>query len=123
MVNLLQDLQYGFRILKNRPLFTAIAIVTIAIGIGANTAIFSVVSGVLLKPLPYAEPERLFVIDETSPQQESGSYGVSYPNYLEWKGQSQAFEQIAALCFNQAVLTGVGESRSLKTLLVSANTF
>jgi len=91
--NLLQDLRYGLRMLRKSPGFTAIAILTLALGIGANTAIFSFVYGVLLAPLPYHDASRLVVLNETTPR--VGTVSVSYPNFVDWRAQSHSFSQMA----------------------------
>jgi putative ABC transport system permease protein len=89
----LQDLHYGLRMLRKSPGFTAIAVLTLALGIGANTAIFSFVYGVLLAPLPYLDASRLVVLNETTPR--VGNVSVSYPNFLDWRAQSRSFSQMA----------------------------
>ncbi len=91
---LLKDLRYGFRMLRRKPGFALVAIMTLALGIGANTAIFSVVNAVLLRPLPYPEPERLVSVYESLPQGGLGS--VSAPNLLDRRAQSDVFTGIAA---------------------------
>src|SRR6185312_440787 len=89
---MLNDLRYALRSLKANPGFTLAAILTLALGIGANTAIFTVIYGVLLKPLPYGEPDRLVQIRELK-----GSllWNVSYPNYVDWRVRSHAFDGMA----------------------------
>ena len=94
---LLQDLRYGIRTLAKNPGFTIVAVLTLALGIGANTAIFSVVDAVLLRPLPYPESDRLFMVYQTLPQDPAQNTGVSYPNYLDWAQQNEAFESMAAV--------------------------
>ena len=97
MENLLQDLRYGFRLLLKRPGFTAIAVVTLALGIGANTAIFSVVNAVLLRPLSFTDPDRLVLFYGTNRQMGfSGQWAVCDADYPDWKSQSESFGQIAA---------------------------
>lgn len=88
----LQDLRYGRRLLAKNPGFTLIAIFTLALGIGANTAIFSVVSAFLLRPLPYGNPDRLVMVDS---QQRGQSVGVSFPDYEDWRGQNKVFDDLA----------------------------
>jgi putative ABC transport system permease protein len=95
MGNLWQDLQYGFRLLRKSPGFSLIAALALALGIGANSAIFSFVNGILLRPLPFEDPDRLLVIRERSKVLEGMS--VAYPNFLDWRDQNQSFEQIAAV--------------------------
>jgi putative ABC transport system permease protein len=91
---LFKDVRYGLRMLRRRPGFTAVAVLTLALGIGANSAIFSVVNAVLLRPLPYPEPEQLVSVYESLPQGGTGS--VSVPNLIDWRAQSDVFTGIAA---------------------------
>ena len=91
---LLQDLRYGIKALLKHPLFSAIAIATLALGIGANTAIFSVVDAILLRQLPYKNPGRLVALHENWTSGEEAN--VSLPNFLDWRDQNQVFEQMAA---------------------------
>ena len=93
MSNLLQDLRYAVRILLNSPGYTFIAVLVLALGIGANTAVFSVIDAVLLRPLPYPQPDRLMVLRERMPEFEAGS--VSVPNYLDWLAANHSYTDIA----------------------------
>ena len=95
MTTLIQDLRYGIRMLAKNPGFTAVAVLTLALGIGANTAIFSVVNGVLLKPLPYPQPERLVTLWERAPERGIEQERVSGPNYLDWRAQNSVFTEMA----------------------------
>src|SRR5207253_2265732 len=88
------DLRYALRSLRRQPAFTAIVVITLALGIGANTAIFSVVKSVLLAPLPYREPGRLMMVWETRPGGDRPL--VSYPNFKDWRQRQRAFEDIGA---------------------------
>src|SRR5439155_10292122 len=90
-----QDLRYGARMLRKNPGFTAVAVLTLALGIGANTAIFSIINGVLLKPLPYPEPDRLVTLWERSPQRGIEQESVSGPNYLDWRAQNSVLLEMA----------------------------
>src|SRR5918999_950677 len=90
MSSLVHDLRFGFRMMVRNPVFTLIAVVTLALGIGANTAIFSVVDAVLLRPLPYPQPDRLVFLWSGVP-----GGGSSFPDYLEWRGQNKAFDGLA----------------------------
>jgi putative ABC transport system permease protein len=94
MSNILKDIRYGIRSLARHPGFTAVALITLALGIGANTAIFSVVNAVLLRPLPYDEPERIVWLWDTQPQ--LANTPTSLPDFLGWKEQNQSFEHLAA---------------------------
>jgi MacB-like periplasmic core domain len=99
--NLLDDVRYGFRMLRNKPGFSLVAIVTLALGIGANTAIFSVVDAALIRPLPYWQPNRLITLSEVRPQEgksgetDTRNWNASYPEYLDWTRQSKSFESLA----------------------------
>jgi Domain of unknown function (DUF4010) len=96
MDTLMQDLRYALRTLARNPAFSSVVILTLALGIGANTTIFTVVNGVLLKPLPYPEPERLLMLWET--QLSNGTLGTVAPaNFYDWRSQSHSFEKIAAI--------------------------
>jgi putative ABC transport system permease protein len=104
---LVQDLRYGVRTLRKNPGFATVAVLTLAIGIGANTAIFSFVNGVLLKPLPYGEPERIVRVLEKPPG--GGRNGISTLNYLDWQRDNTVFEYMAAQTGGSVTLTGVNE--------------
>src|SRR5215510_13204866 len=121
--NLLQDLRYGFRTLLKHRSFTFIAVFTLALGIGANTAMFSVVNAVLLRPLPYNDPARLVTIWEESPDRGMYQLPVSYANLRDWVDQNQSFEQISAYTFINRNLTGAGEPARLLGVRSSANLF
>ncbi len=116
-----QDLRYGARMLAKSPGFTAVAILTLALGIGANSAIFSVINAVLLKPLPYPEPNRLVVLDEY--QLHTGESSVAWMNFLDWRDQNKSFEDMAAYRTIHLTLTGAGEPALLRTGQVSAAFF
>jgi len=103
---MLGDIRYALRTLAARPGFTIAAVLTLALGIGANTAIFTAVYGVLLKPLPYGEPDRLVRISET---RRGGSWNVSYPNYLDWRARNHVFEDMAIFnTIGRVILPGDG---------------
>ncbi len=121
METLIQDLRYGIRMLLKKPGFTLIAVITIALGIGANTAIFSVVNAVLLSPLPYAEPERLVILSETKEQVQNR--WVSYPNFLDWQERNRSFEAMSTIRGSTVILTGGGDPESLNARLVAADYF
>jgi predicted permease len=121
METLIQDIRYGARMLVKSRSLSAVAIIALMLGIGANTAIFSVVNAVLLRPLPYPRPERLVRIYEKSPQFDAQS--ISYPNFLDWRERNQSFEQIAAFRFEGVNLTGGDLPERIQGRLVSANFF
>jgi predicted permease len=116
-----QDLRYGFRMLRKNPGFTAVAVLTLALGIGANTAIFSVVNGVLLRPLPYPEPARLMMIYEKTPEFSQNS--VSYPNFLDWRRENHSFTDMGAFRGHDFNFTGSGQPERLSGEYVSASLF
>jgi predicted permease len=116
-----QDLKYGVRMLVRSPSFTAIAILTLALGIGANTILFSVVNGVLLKPLPYLQPDKLVVLSESTPNFDSSS--ISYPNFLDWQRNTSTFSSIAAYREGDFTITGSGETERVRVGMVSSNFF
>jgi putative ABC transport system permease protein len=116
-----QDLRYGARMLLKNPGITSIVILALALGIGANTAIFSVVDTVLLRPLPYEQSERLVFLNETSKTMDEIS--VSYPNFTDWRNQNTVFEKIGVYNRSSYNLTGVGEAELIVTGQVSADLF
>jgi putative ABC transport system permease protein len=109
--------------LAKNPGFTAVAVITLALGIGANTAIFSVVNAVLLKPLPYPDPDRLAVIWVTEPSAPGGLFPDTGPDFQDWQAQNHVFEGLSAVTTTGATLTGSGEPLQLQGLSVSPNTF
>jgi putative ABC transport system permease protein len=116
-----QDLRYGLRMLLKNPGFTTIAVLTLALGIGANTAIFSVVNAVLLRPLPYAESERLVWLWDTQPQLPTAP--ASLPDFLDWKEQNRSFEQLAAFQSGNMFLDTGDGTRDTQVGLVTPETF
>jgi len=109
--------------LRKNPGFTLIAVITLALGIGANTAIFSVVNAVLLRPLPYAEPERLVALWESNSQRPESRNSISYPNFFDWRAQSKSFERMASYYTNDMALTGVAAPVNLRSAVVSPDLF
>jgi predicted permease len=120
---LLQDIRFGLRTLRKSPGFTIVAILTLALGIGANTAIFSVVNAVLLRPLPYANPGQLALLPEASPKQGITDAGMSYPSLLELRDYSHVFSGIAGLASHSLTLTGRGEPSEARTIVVTQDFF
>ncbi|HJQ25188.1 MAG TPA: ABC transporter permease [Blastocatellia bacterium] len=121
MNSLLNDLRYGTRVLRKRPGFAAVVILTLALGIGANTAIFSVINAVLLRALPYPQSERLVVLFETS--KEVPTMAVPFPDYLDWRARQTVFEDVAARMPVGGILTGEGEPERIIGRLVTASFF
>ncbi len=112
METLWQDLKYGIRMLTSAPLFTLVAVLTLALGAGANTAIFSVINGILLRPLPYAQPERLMFFTEWSEQVPEMSFSVA--NFKDVRDQNTRFESMVAYNGQDYVLTGEGDPERLR---------
>ena len=117
--SLVQDLRYGFRTLARIAGFTAVAVLTLALGIGANTAIFSVVYGILLQPLPFRDASRLVLLNETTPL--VGNMSVNYPNFLDWRAQSRTFSEMAAVGGVHFNMAGISQPENIGGLAVSPN--
>jgi len=124
MTTVLQDVRYALRSLAKSPGFTAVAVATLALGIGANTAIFSFVNTLLLRPLPYPHPAGLVAVESINPQQKEGGFGgISPADFWDWKDQSQAFEQLAAYVGDGISLTDREQPEPIGCARVSANFF
>lgn len=122
MRTLSQDLRYSLRFLARNPGFTSVAVLALALGIGANTAIFSMVNAYLLRPLPFPQPERLALVSQTHREQNlSGS--TAFPDYLDWRAQNQVFEDIAALSSTNFNLTGIDEPERIYGIRASVSLF
>src|SRR4030095_9011191 len=121
---MIQDLRFGFRMLMKNPVFTLIAVLTLALGIGANTAIFSIVNAVLLRPFPYQAPERLVVLRERVPAGSPEGFSPSYPNFADWRTQNTVCSSMSAVLMNESFnFTGAGEPERLQGRRVSAEFF
>jgi len=120
MATLLQDLRYAFRLLAKSPSFTLIAVLTLALGIGANTAIFTVVNAVLLRPLGFRDPSRVVLVAEKTSYP---TVSTSYENYIDWRGQSHSFESLEATRGTAITLTGTGEPERLNARMATAPLF
>ncbi len=120
MQTLLQDLRYAFRLLAKSPSFTLIAVLTLALGIGANTAIFSVVNAVLLRPLGFRDPAKLVLVAEKS---KYPTISTSYENYQDWRDQSHSFESLEATRGTAMTLSGSGEPENLNVRMATAKLF
>ena len=114
-----QDLRFGARMLAKAPGFTVVAILTLALGIGANTALFSVVNGVLFNPLPYPEPEQLVTLHESKPNFEAGS--ISFPNFRDWRKDNTTFSMMGISRGYSFSLTGMGDPEQVQAQLVSTD--
>ncbi len=121
MTGLAQDIRYALRQLRKSPSFTTVTVLTLALGIGANTAIFSVVNGVLLNPLPFQDASRIVSMFEATPNFPKGS--ISYPNFLDWQRDNRSFEAMAAYRSTDGSITGVGQPENVRAQRVSANFF
>ena len=123
MQTLLQDVRYGLRILLKKPSFTAIAVLTLALGIGANTAIFSVVNAVLLRPLPLLEPERLATFWLSAPEKGLTEVNIPQGLFSYYRERSHAFESMAAYDTGSLSLTGAGEPERLSCANITFDYF
>jgi len=123
MESLVKDIKYGIRGLVKRPGFTAIALITLALGIGANTAIFSVVNAVLLRPLQFKDPEQLVIVWEDASYAGFPRNTPAPANYVDWKNQNQSFADMAATAETSFNLTGDGEPERVAAHAVTANFF
>jgi predicted permease len=121
MQALLHDIAYGLRIFRKSPAFTLVAVLTLALGIGANTAIFSIFNAVLLNPLPYPHPEQLVALGESKPNFQNGS--ISYPNFRDWQKDNRTFQSMAIFRSTTYSLTGLGDAEEIPSELVSSDLF
>src|SRR5215469_8837029 len=121
MTNIGQDLRFGARMLARSPGFTAVAVLSLALGIGANTAIFSLVDAILLTPLNFQDPNRLCVIWEDASSIGFPRNTPAPANYADWKSQNQSFETIAALTWSSFSLTGDGTPEKVEANLVTSD--
>jgi len=118
---LVQDARFGARQLRRNPGFTVVAVLTLALGIGANTAMFSVVDAVLLRPLDYPDSKQLVWLSERGPDWSGAS--LSYPNFTDWKNQQSVFEKFGVVIGNNFTLTGAGDPVRVEGALMSADVF
>src|SRR5882672_1067937 len=126
MRTLAADVRYSLRILLRAPSFTLAVVSVLALGIGANTAIFSIVNAVLLRPLPFEEPDRLVRLFHVPPQSTFPGmrrFSVSPANYYDWKRAATSFEAMAIYRFRQLVLTGTGNAEAVTAAAVGADFF
>src|ERR1044071_9621807 len=123
METLIQDIRYGLRLLIKRPGFTTVAIIALALGIGANTAIFSVVNAVLLRRLPYRDPSRLMMVWENNRNRGRSRNVISPANFLDWRDQNSVFEDMAMFIDFRQNLTGVDVPEELPCQIDQVNLF
>jgi len=121
MESLMQDLRYAVRVLLKSPGFVLIAVLTLALGIGANSALFSVVNGVLLRPLPYPRPNELVIVSEKTANFDNSS--ISYPNFQDWQRSNSSFASLVAYRSDDFSITGSGEAERVRVGMVSAGFF
>lgn len=119
--DLLEDVRYGLRVLWKNPRFLAVGVLTLALGIGANTALFSIVNGVLLNPLPYPDPAELVSLHESKPNFATGS--ISFPNFIDWQKDNQTFSSMALQRGTSFILSGRGKSEQVDAVFVSSDFF
>src|ERR671939_1967533 len=123
MDNLLQDIRYALRVCVRTPGFTAVAVVAFALGIGANTAIFTIVNAALIERLPFKDPSRLVVVWEVSSRRPGRSNTVGPANYLRWRERATSFEDLAGFVDTRTNLTGAGDPEELTVQNVTAGFF
>src|SRR6266436_1204999 len=123
MTGLIQDVRYGLRMLRNRPGFTAVAVITLALGIGANTTIFNSVNAMLLRPFPFPNLDRIVTVWETAPKQDDNHLSPAPANFRDWSEQSTQFDQLAAVHGWDANLTGGSVAEHVEGSQVTANFF
>src|SRR5436853_5286899 len=121
MQTIMQDMRYGLRMLLKRPGFTLVAVITLVLGIGANSAIFSVVNAVLLRPLPYRDADRIVAIEEINKEGKRGQ--VTPANFVDWRNQNTTFEHLAAIFERTANLASTDEAERINFAMTSANFF
>ena len=117
------DIQYALRNIANKPLFYSVVILTLALGIGANAAIFTVVNGVLLQPLRYPHPERLMMVWTHNPRQGFDKDVGTYPNFEDWRRASQSFERMSGYFGASVTLTGSGDPAQVRGARVTPEFF
>ena len=123
MQTLWQDVRYGARMMTKNPGFSLVAIVALALGIGANSAIFSVINAVLLRPLPFAEPERLVTVGNTDLKQGTNEFFLTWPDFADYRAMNQSFQTLAGFDERDVTLTGTGEAARLHGAMVTSDLF
>ncbi|MFY9554414.1 MAG: ABC transporter permease, partial [Blastocatellia bacterium] len=123
MNGFLQDLQYGWRTLAKSPGFTAVAVLTLALGIGANSSIFSLINAVLIRPLPFDQPDQLVMVWERRASSNDSNLPVSGHEFVAWREQAQSFEKMALMRGDGFNMTGAGDPMAIGALRVSTEFF
>ncbi|MGH9777795.1 MAG: ABC transporter permease [Candidatus Acidiferrales bacterium] len=123
METLWQDIRYGARQLARSPGFTAVAVLTLALGIGSTTLVFSLANGLLVRPLPYAEPQRLVAVEEFDPLRPAASFGVAFPNYLDFRARTRLLGDVAVFTEGLATIRGEGEAERVRAASVTDGIF
>jgi len=123
MILFIQNVRYGWRMLWKNPGFTVIALVTLALGIGANSALFSVIDAVLLKSLPFRDPGRLVAVRSVDPKDATMGGEISYPNFLDWRSQSHSFDAMSVWNTSSFTYTDDEQPESVPGAVVSGNLF
>jgi hypothetical protein len=123
MTTLWHDIKYAFRQLQKNPGFTVVAVLTLALGIGANTSIFGVINAVLFRPLPFREPDRLVLVWQTDQSEGNQRQKASYPNVRDWRHDNQVFEDMAVFHAGSRILTDAQGTRRIPSGIVSSSFF
>src|SRR5262245_28823954 len=123
MENLLKDVRFGLRMLRKNPGFTAVAVVTLALGIGANTAIFSAVYGILFRPLPFGEADRLVTVWVHALERPASQFPMSLPDIRDWQTQNESFEGVAAYAYNRYKVAGLDSNEMVRAAIVLPDFF
>ena len=119
----LQDARFGLRMLRRNPAFAAVAAVTLALGLGANTAMFSVIDAVLLRSLPYSDPDRIVRIIDSNPTRGFPRFSSSAPNFLDWRAQAQSYSSMGAVVPRTLTISGSGDAERLNALFATPDVF
>src|SRR5262245_23245412 len=117
----MHSLKFAFRQLTKSPGFTLVAVVALALGIGANTAIFSIITPLFLRPLPYAQPERLVQLESSQPEKNINQFGFSWPRYLAVQDGQKVFSDLAISVFTGFTITGRGEPEQVRGIQATAS--
>src|SRR4030095_4957665 len=123
MNTLLQDIRYGIRMLGKNPAFTIVALLTLGLGIGANTAIFSIVNAIVFRPLPYSDPQHLVGIWTRDLKRPGSQYPTSFPTVRDWQQQSHVFSGVAAYAFNRFQVSGNEGKDETRGVFATTNFF